>query len=132
MNETKREQRDRRRAGFTLIEIMLVVVIIGVLAAVVAVNTTWQGKMARINATRASIQNIGTAVQLYEQESGRWPTSLGELTVATQHRPGLLQANNLKDSWGVDFQFKMKNEFEYEIRSAGPDGQMGTEDDVTN
>ncbi len=123
---------DRHRAGFTLVEIMLVVIILGVLAAVVVVNFRGQGTTARINATRTSIQNIGTAVNLFETETGKLPASLRELTVPTAHRPGLLREDNLRDSWGIEFQYKLKGEFDFEVRSAGPDNQMGTEDDITN
>ncbi|MDI6774133.1 MAG: type II secretion system protein GspG [Verrucomicrobiota bacterium] len=128
----EQERRARGRAGFTLIEIMLVVIILGILAAVVVVNFRGQGTTARINATRTSIQNICTAINLYETETGKLPASLRELTAATQHRPGLLRDDNLRDSWGVEFHYKLKGEFDFEVRSAGPDGQMSNEDDLTN
>lgn len=128
----ERDERDRGRAGFTLIEIMLVVIILGILATVVVVNFRGQGTTARINATRTSIQNICTAINLYETETGKLPTSLRDLTVATPHRPGLLREDNLRDSWGAEFQYKLKGEFEFEVRSAGPDNQIGSEDDLTN
>ncbi|MDD5704894.1 MAG: type II secretion system protein GspG [Kiritimatiellae bacterium] len=119
-------------AGFTLVEMLLVVTIIGILATVVVVNFADVGGGARRNATRTSISAIGTAIQAYEVRVGRYPESLDELTVATETMPALLKKDQLKDSWGIAFQYKKLGKFEYEIRSAGPDEQMSTEDDLTN
>ncbi len=128
---TKEEKR-RRRAGFTLVELLLVVTILGILAAVVVVNFAGQGEESRRNATRASIAAISTAIQAYEVRMGRYPDGLDDLAVATENMPALLDKNRLNDSWGTPFQYKKTGKYEFEIRSAGPDAQMGTEDDLTN
>ncbi len=122
----------RRNAGFTLVELLLVVAILGILAGMVVVNLSGQSESARISATRASISAIGTAISVYETETSRLPDSLEQLTQSTQDRPGLLRQQDLRDSWGQPFQYRRTGRFEYEIRSAGPDMQMGTEDDITN
>ena len=120
------------KAGFTLVELLLVVAILGILAGMVVVNLSGQSESARISATRASISAIGTAISVYEAETSRLPDSLEQLTVPTEDRPGLLRREQLKDSWGIPFQYRRTGRFEYEIRSAGPDMQMGTADDITN
>lgn len=122
----------RSRAGFTLVELLLVVAILGILAGVVVVNVSGHSDRARVAATRASISGIKTAIDAYEVEASRLPESLDVLTAATEDRAGYLDKENLNDAWGTPFQYKKTSNFEYEIRSAGPDAQMNTADDVTN
>ncbi len=123
---------NNKRSGFTLIELLLVIAILGTLAAVVMNNFAGQGEQSKVSATRTSIANIGTAIQAYEVTSGSFPNSLDDLTVATDTRAALLKKDSLFDSWGNAFQYSKKGKFEYEVRSAGPDGQMNSEDDITN
>ena len=132
MENVERKMERTARAGFTLIELLLVIAILGTLAAVVMNNFAGQGLESKITATRTSIGNIGTAVQAYEVQAGRFPDSLDDLTVSTESRAALLKKDSLVDSWGNSFQYKKVGRFEYEIRSAGPDGQMNTEDDIFN
>ena len=122
----------RARRGFTLVELLLVVTILGILAAVVVVNFTGQGEKARINATRTSIANIGVAISAFDAAKSRLPESLDELTVEDANGAAMLDKKNLNDSWGTAFQYKKTSKFKYEVRSAGPDAQMGTDDDIVN
>lgn len=131
MNMDKQENR-RARAGFTLVELLLVVTILGILATVVVVKLGGQSDRARREATRTSINAIKTAVDAYDATKSRLPESLEELTAETPDAPALLDKASLNDSWGTPFQYKKVTKFKYEIRSAGPDAQMGTEDDLTN
>ncbi len=135
MSERKCDDVVRGSAGFTLVEMLLVVVIIGVLAAVVAGQFGGQGDKARINATRASISAIEGAVEIFQLDTGRWPTSIGDLFNDTGapnwDGPYLKGAENeMLDAWGVSFSFKGGKGFK--IISAGLDGQMGSEDDLFN
>ena len=124
-------RKKRRNPGFTLVEMLLVMTIIGVLATVVVVNFSGMGKDSRIKTTRLSIANIGTAIQTFEMNTGNYPKSLDELTAPLGDNEPLLTAGQLNDSWGTPFQVKFTGK-KYEIRSAGKDGQIGTDDDITN
>ena len=130
MENVERKMERAARAGFTLIELLLVIAILGTLAAVVMNNFAGQGEQSKTTATRTSIANIATAVQAYEVQAGKFPDSLDELTVATESRAALLKKDSLVDSWGTPFQYRKVGRFEFEIRSAGADGQMNTEDDL--
>jgi general secretion pathway protein G len=118
------------KAGFTLVEILLVMVIIGVLAGVVVVQFGGRSTEARINATRSSIAAICTAVDLYEVDVGKYPSGLGDLTTAIEGRQPALKRMPM-DSWGNAFALESPGP-SYIIRSSGPDEQVGSEDDITN
>jgi general secretion pathway protein G len=126
------EQRRRVRSGFTLVELLLVVTILGVLATVVVMNTRGISEKSRISATRASIDAISTAVGTFDATKSRLPESLDELTAESADAPALLDKGKLNDAWGTPFQYKKISKFKFEVRSAGPDAAMGTEDDLTN
>lgn len=130
--DSRRYQERTSRQGFTLVELLLVVAILATLATVVAVKFGGQGEQARIAATRTSISNIKTAVEAYEIRMGRYPNSLEDLTVGTDSQPALLEKGAISDSWGNPFDFKKTGKYDFKITSPGPDGQMGTEDDITN
>ena len=127
-----KQMKRNSRSAFTLVELLLVVTILGILAAVVVVNFTGKGDEARKQATRTSISAICTAVSTFDATKSRLPESLDEMTTETADGAALLDKANLSDSWGHPFQYKKVSKFKYEVRSAGPDGNMGTEDDLIN
>lgn len=131
MNERAKERRTGSNGGFTLIEVLLVVAILGILATVVVVNFSGKGETAKINATRASIANVATAVSMYEVSLGKFPSSLKDLTVDVESFNAPLSDVPV-DSWGTEFQYKTLGRGKFEIRSAGPDASFGTEDDLVN
>jgi len=120
------------RSAFTLVELLLVVAIIGILAGVAVVGLGGHPEKARIRATQGSIAAIQTAVRIYEIANSGLPDNLEQLTVSDGQTEAPLKAGQLFDSWGTPFQYKRIGKFDFEIRSAGPDKSMNTEDDITN
>jgi general secretion pathway protein G len=118
-------------AGFTLIEVLLVVAILGILATIAVVGIGGHMEKANITATRGNIDVIGKAVELYRINFNKMPASLQDLTKESEDIEAPLRDIPV-DAWGNAFQFKREGKFRYEIRSAGPDGSMGTDDDLTN
>ncbi len=125
------------KAGFTLIEVLLVVVILGILAGVVVTNFAPRGQDARIQAARASISAISSAVEVFLLDTGRLPNSLDELITQPS---GVVNWNGpyirggaaaLQDPWGTPFGLRRQGN-EFQVISAGPSQQMGTDDDITS
>jgi general secretion pathway protein G len=132
MNRQANEIR-RRDAGFTLIEILLVVVIIGILAAVAVPRLGGRVGQSQVAAAKASIGAIGTAIDLYETDNGKLPESLNNLMTKGSepnwNGPYIRKAEGLKDPWGVEYQFTKQGNV-YTVAAAGPDGSFGSADDV--
>lgn len=120
------------QSGFTLVELLMVVCILGILYAGAKLVFTGQDNEARITTTRGSIATIEQAIDIFSMKhGGKLPDTLEELTQGTDDAPGLLKENSLNDSWGTPFQYTKKGKLP-KIVSAGPDMEMGTDDDITN
>lgn len=128
----KEEKRNSKKAGFTLVELLLVVTILGVLAGIAVMNLGGTGEEARIKATQSDIATIQQAVTTYEIRTGKYPSSIEDLTKDIDGQKGLLDTSALTDKWGTKFSFKNEGGGYFEIRSAGPDTQMNTADDLFN
>jgi general secretion pathway protein G len=122
-----------RQAGFTLIELLVVMVILGLLAALVVPNYMKQGDKARVNTTRAQIEMIGTALDTFRLDIGRYPTSQEGLEALRERPSGVdrwdgpyLKKDIPKDGWGNPFIYHSPGEQEpYELLSHGADGVAG-------
>ena len=133
---------NRNKRGFTFLEIMFVVVIIGILAAIVGPNLVGKSEKARITTTRAQMNSIKTTLQQFEMGVGRFPTTEEGLEalvkcpseVSEDMWDGPYLEEIPKDGWGNDFVYKYPgdNAVYYDLYSYGPDGQEETEDDITN
>jgi len=132
--------------GFSLIEILLVIVIIGVLAAMVVPNFSGQGEKARRAAAVTDIEvNLSTALDLYELDNGRYPTTdhglsalLDEPTASPAPKnwngPYLKKKKIPKDPWGQPYVYVSPgthNTDDYDLSSLGPDG-VESDDDISN
>jgi general secretion pathway protein G len=141
MNMSRRMKRIGH-AGFTLIELLLVLIILGVLAAVVVPKFTGKTLQAQISGTKTSISNLGGAINNFEVENGRFPTSDEGLQALLQAPNGLatwhgpyIDPTGLKDPWDQPFHYTCPgthNPNGFDLFSSGPDKQEGTSDDITN
>lgn len=124
----------RRAAGFTLIELMVVLVIIGVLAALIVPNVLDRTDDARATAARTDVHNIMQALKLYKLDNQRFPTAeqglqalIARPTASPQPgnwRPYLEKLPN--DPWGRPYQYLNPGvQGEVDVMSFGADGQSG-------
>jgi general secretion pathway protein G len=129
------------RQGFTLTEIMLVVVIIGILAALVIPKIAGSSERARVTAAQADIKGgIKSAIGQYEVDNGFYPKSLQELIVQPSnaknwHGPYFDPPKLPVDPWGNPYIYYFPgkhNPASYDLLSTGPDGREGTDDDIGN
>lgn len=126
--------------AFTLIEMLLVIVIIGVLAGAMVVSLSGRSQEARVTRAHADISgNLSLALDLFESDVGRYPTNEEGLQALVED-PGVpgwrgpyLQGGLKPDPWGTPYHYQRHSEHadRYELRSAGPTGQIGSDDDIT-
>ncbi len=134
----------KETSGFTIIEMMLVVVIVGVLIAMVAPNLTGKSEKAKITSAKSDIEvNISSALELFEMDAGRFPTTdeglEGLITkpsdVSEWTGPYLKKKKIPQDPWKNEYLYVSpgsKNEDSYDLSSMGPDKKENTDDDITN
>ena len=132
-----------RRSGFTLVELILVITILGILAGVVTVNIVGTGKKARIKAAKTEIRTIEAAIEMFEIHVGRLPTEDEGLEALINNPddnpewsgPYLKRKHAPKDPWKQDYVYDPAGDrggMNYDLFSPGPDGQTDTEDDIGN
>lgn len=124
--------------GFTLIEIMVVVVIIGLLAAVIVPQVVGQVEKARISKAQQDIASLETALTMFKLDNSKYPgTDQGLQGLVVQPsdpsirhwKPGGYVKRVQKDPWGNDYQYVFPGTHgsEYDLFSLGADGQPGGE-----
>jgi general secretion pathway protein G len=121
-----------RTGGFSLMELMLVLAIMGILMAVVAVNVLGVGERAKIKTTKESLMNVRHVLEVYHLEYSAWPPDLRTLT--TMKPPMLDSITKLQDAWKSDFIYDPhgpdSSTQPYVLGSSGPNKVVGDEDDI--
>ncbi|MEM7233114.1 MAG: type II secretion system protein GspG [Planctomycetota bacterium] len=106
----------KRREGFTLLELIVVITIIGIFGTMVAVNVAGSTDKARITKIKNDLKMIYNAAQSVEAQTGQWPETISDIMTATDPDTGKKVAGGLtqypKDPWGEEYQ--------YELREDGP------------
>jgi general secretion pathway protein G len=139
------ERRSRFRSGFTLIEVMVVMIILAILAAVVVPRVVGREEDARRARALSDVESLGTALDLYKADNGDYPTTEEGLpalrtapaTAKNWNGPYLKKAL-APDPWGHDYIYSAPGEHNpdsYDLYSTGKDGQPGGEGndkDITN
>ena len=133
-------RRNQHRA-FTMIELLLVMVILAVLAGIAVPIYINRAAEAKVNATKVSLSNIKTALQAFEVDCDRFPTTEEGLEALVTRPANLTSVNwhqNMEkiplDGWGRTFEYKYPGTADpngYDLYSFGADGQDGTADDIS-
>jgi general secretion pathway protein G len=137
-SEVNRHRVGRYAGGFTLIEIMVVVIIIGLLAAVIVPQIVSKVDEARVAKAKQDIQSLETALTMYRLDNSKYPTTeQGLPALVTQPtdpsiknwRPGGYLQHISKDPWGNDYQYVYPGTHgkEYDLFTYGADGAPGGE-----
>jgi general secretion pathway protein G len=122
---TRAAARRTRAEGMTLVELMIVVIIMALIATAVGVAVLPQIKKARIKSTKADAQAVRSAVQLWMSDNPNKCPSIQDML-----NDGVLdKTKRTTDAWDNAFSIGCEGD-DVVVVSAGPDGQMGTEDDI--
>lgn len=136
MSEINKKRYSRSRAGFTLIELMVVIIILGLLAALVAPKMFGKLGKAKTNAAYAQIELFGTALDSFRLDVGRYPTTSEGLEALISpvagaeewNGPYLRKIEIPEDPWGNQYHYESPgNHGDYDLYSLGADNAQGGE-----
>ena len=130
--------RMNRASGFTLIEVMVVIVILGVLAALIVPNVMGRGEKAKVDTTQITLKGVAGALDQYKMDNGHYPSMQEGGLDALVNQPataknwlpgGYVKGGYPKDSWENELQYVMPGTEgrAYDLYSFGADGQSGGE-----
>ena len=138
----KRTNQLRRRQAFTLVEMLLVLVILAVLAAIVIPKFAGRSQQAKETAAKAQINSLELALDSFEVDTGFYPQGSAGLNALVEQpsnaqnwKGPYLKKGIPADPWGnaYIYTYPGKNNAKgYDLSSVGPDGRSGGDDDITN
>ena len=128
----------KKQSGFTLIEVMVVIVILGVLAALIVPNVMGRGEKAKVDTTKITLNSVANALDQYKLDNGRYPSmqdgGLEGLIKQPASAKNWMQGGYLKgayptDSWDNDLQYVIPGSEgrAFDLFSFGADGKQGGE-----
>jgi general secretion pathway protein G len=129
-----RRNGNRAQRGFTLMELLAVIIIIGVLAATIGGRFLGQTESAKAGAARTEMGNLVQALDLFKLEIGRYPSQQEGLEALIKNPGGVANWNGpyfrkdtIKDPWQNDYKYANpgSNNTPFEIKSLGADGKEG-------
>ncbi|AOA57188.1 type II secretion system major pseudopilin GspG [Acinetobacter larvae] len=129
---------NRKQSGFTLIEVMVVIVILGILAVLVVPNVLGRADKAKVDSTKLALSNVAGALDQYKVDNGHYPTPAEGGLEALVKQPesvknwvpgGYLKGGYPKDSWENNLQYNQPGSEgrSYDLYSFGADGKPGGE-----
>lgn len=134
--------KQRNQRGFTLIEIMVVMVILGLLVAVVAPNIMGRSDQAKVTIAKTQMSNIANALDLYRLDNSHYPSTQQGLEALVNRPSGSPEPKNWnpsgylksvpEDPWGNDYQYINAGSSDYDLFSYGSDGNEGGEGDAAD
>jgi general secretion pathway protein G len=130
--------RKSRNSGFTLIEVLVVVIILAALAGVIVPMVSGVPTGQKVRIAKMDMKGIGTALDMYRLDhNGKYPKELGELRKPRKPGADPYIDKDLKDPWDNEYQYKYpgsRNPMKYDLYSKGPDGvdHGGDKDDVAD
>ncbi|HHJ63526.1 MAG TPA: type II secretion system protein GspG [Aquifex aeolicus] len=137
--EGRLEEKYRRKEGFTLIEVLVVLIILGLIAAIIVPRITGRVDEAKIETTKIQMKAVKDALEQYKLDNGMYPTTEQGLKALVEKpttppvppRWKKYLDKVPKDGWDREFIYISPGvNRPYELRSKGPDGEEGTEDDI--
>lgn len=120
------------QAGFTLMEIIVVVILIGGIVAFAATRILGNADRAKVNLAKAQVQTVAEKIQQFEMDTGRLPSTLDELVTAPGDAAGWLgpyaKTAELKDPWNQQYEYRAPGDgAPFDLISLGKDKQVGGE-----
>ncbi|WP_029522762.1 type II secretion system major pseudopilin GspG [Persephonella sp. KM09-Lau-8] len=128
------------KRGFTLLELLVVIVILSLIAALVIPRITGRVDEAKIETTKVQLKELKRALEMYKLDNGMYPTTEQGLKALVEKPKTPPEPKKWKkyldsvpkDGWGNDFVYISPAEkHPFELKSKGPDGELGTEDDIS-
>ena len=134
--------KQRSQRGFTLIEIMVVMVILGLLVAVVAPNIMGRSDQAKVTIAKTQMRNVANALDMYRLDSSHYPSTQQGLEALVNRPSGSPEPSNWNpegyldsvpvDPWDNEYQYINLGSSDYDLFSYGADGNQGGEGDAAD